>query len=137
VRLGNVRMTKQSLKGLVVSGAMFGMLCGVPAFAQNSPAPDNNKMNQGDASKGAVTADQAKNNKSDREIMAEIRKSIVADKQLSTYAHNIKIVAQHGQVTLKGPVHSDDERKAIEAKAKDIAGAGNVTNQITVKESSK
>jgi hyperosmotically inducible protein len=127
-------MAKQLLKGLVISGAMFGMLCGVPAIAQNSPPPDNTKMNKGDASKGAVTADQAKNNKSDREIMAEIRKSIVDDKQLSTYAHNIKIVAQHGQVTLKGPVHSEDERKAIEAKAADVAGADHVTNQITVKQ---
>jgi hyperosmotically inducible protein len=127
-------MTKQFFKGLALSGAMFGMLCGVPAIAQTAAAPDNTKMNKGDASKAAVTADQAKNNKSDREIMAEIRRSIVADKGLSTYAHNIKIVAQHGQVTLKGPVHSEDERKTIEAKAADVAGADHITNQITVKE---
>ena len=129
-------MTKQFLKRVALSGAMFGMLCGVPAVAQNPAPPDNTRMNKGDSSKGAVTADQAKNNKSDREIMAEIRKSIVDDKQLSTYAHNVKIVAQHGQVTLKGPVHNDDERKAIEAKAADVAGADHVTNQITVKDSS-
>jgi len=127
-------MAKQFLKGVALSVAMFGMLCGIPAVAQNSVPPDNTKVNKGDASNGAVTADQAKNNKSDREIMAEIRKSIVNDKQLSTYAHNVKIVAQHGQVTLKGPVHSEDERKAIEAKAADVAGAGHVTNQITVKQ---
>jgi osmotically-inducible protein OsmY len=65
--------------------------------------------------------------------MRQIRKSIVEDKDLSTYAHNIKIISQHGQVTLKGPVHSDDERQRIEAKAKEVAGAGNVTNQIAVK----
>jgi len=127
-------MTKQFFKGMALSAAMFGMLCGVPAVAQNTAPPDNTKTNKGDASQGAVTADQAKNNKSDREIMAEIRKSVVDDKQLSTYAHNVKIVAQHGQVTLKGPVHSEDERKAIEAKAADVAGADHVTNQITVKQ---
>jgi osmotically-inducible protein OsmY len=127
-------MTKHFFRRLAISGAMFGMLCGIPAIAQNSTPPDNTKMNKGDASKGAVTADQAKNNKSDRELMAEIRKSIVDDKQLSTYAHNIKIVAQHGQVTLKGPVHSEEERKAVEAKAADVAGADHVTNQITVKQ---
>ena len=120
----NIRL----FKGLIASGAMLGMLCGVPAIAQNT-APDNTKMNQG----GSPTADQAKNNKSDREIMRQIRKSIVADKDLSTYAHNIKIISQHGQVTLKGPVHSDDERQRIEAKAKEVAGAGNVTDQIAVK----
>jgi osmotically-inducible protein OsmY len=124
----NIRL----FKGLVASGAMLGMLCGVPAIAQNT-APDNTKMNQSDRSGGSPTADQAKNNKSDREIMRQIRKSIVADKDLSTYAHNIKIISQHGQVTLKGPVHSDDERQRIEAKAKEVAGAGNVTDQIAVK----
>jgi len=126
-------MTIQFFKGLALSGAMFGMLCGVPAIAQNA-APDNTKMNKGDSSKGAVTADQAKNNKPDREIMAEIRKSIVADKDLSTYAHNVKIIAQHGQVTLKGPVHSEDERKAVEVHAADVAGADHITNQLTVKQ---
>jgi osmotically-inducible protein OsmY len=124
----NIRL----FKGLVASGAMLGMLCGVPAIAQNT-APDNTKMNQSDRSGGSPTADQAKNNKSDREIMRQSRKSIVADKDLSTYAHNIKIISQHGQVTLKGPVHSDDERQRIEAKAKEVAGAGNVTDQIAVK----
>jgi osmotically-inducible protein OsmY len=65
--------------------------------------------------------------------MADIRKSVVGDKSLSTYAHNVKIIAVHGQVTLKGPVRSDDESKNIEAKAKEVAGDSNVTNQLTVK----
>ena len=126
-------MTRKSFREAVVLGAVFGMLCCVPAFAQNPTAPDNTRMNQSDRGNGAVTADQAKNNKSDREIMQEIRKSIVADKSLSTYAHNVKIISQHGQVTLKGPVHSEEERRAIEAKAIDVAGQGKVTNQISVK----
>ena len=114
--------------------ALCGMLSGIPAVAQNSPAPDNTKVNKGDRSAGAPTADQAKNNKSDREIMKEIRKSIQEDKSLSSYGHNVKVIAQSGQVTLKGPVNSDEERKSIEAKAAEVAGAGNVTNQMTVKE---
>ena len=40
---------------------------------------------------------------------------------------------RHGKVTLKGPVHTDDERKNIEAKAIKVAGAGNVANQLSVK----
>jgi osmotically-inducible protein OsmY len=110
------------------------MLSGVHAIAQNSPAPDNTKVNKSDRAAGALAADQAKNNKSDREVMKEIRKSIVDDKSLSSYAHNVKVIAQNGQVTLKGPVHSEEERKSIESKATEVAGAGNVTNQITVKE---
>jgi len=112
---------------------LCGMLSGLPAMAQNSPAPDNTKVNKGDSAAGVPTADQAKNNKSDREIMKEIRKSIVDDKSLSTYAHNIKVIAQNGQVTLKGPVHSEEERKSIESKATEVAGAGKVDNQITIK----
>jgi osmotically-inducible protein OsmY len=48
------------------------------------------------------------------------------------YAHNVKVVAQGGQVTLKGPVRSEHEKKSVEAKATKIAGAGHVTNEITV-----
>ena len=114
--------------------ALCGMLSGVPAIAQNSPAPDNTKVNKSDRAAGAPTADQAKNNKSDREIMKEIRKSIHEDKSLSSYGHNVKVIAQSGQVTLTGPVHSEEERKSIESKAAEVAGAGNVTNQMTVKE---
>jgi osmotically-inducible protein OsmY len=65
--------------------------------------------------------------------MQQIRKAVVADKSLSTYAHNVKIIAEHGKVTLKGPVHTEEEKKKIEAIATEVAGPGNVTNEITVK----
>jgi len=106
------------------------------AFAQQ-PAPDNTKVNERDRKKTEPTADQAKENPNDREIMQKIRASVVDDKSLSTYAHNVKIVSQHGKVTLKGPVRSEEEKKTVEQKATDVAGAGNVTNQITVKPETK
>jgi osmotically-inducible protein OsmY len=102
-----------------------------PGGAQQA-APDNTKMNQGDASPSATTADSQKMNPTDRELAKKIRSSILKDKSLSTYAHNIKIISQNGTVTLKGPVRSDDEKAAIDAKATAIAGAGNVTDQLTV-----
>lgn len=86
-----------------------------------------------DRSKAEPTADQAKNNTADREVMQKIRRAVVEDKSLSTYAHNVKIIAQDGKVTLKGPVRSEDEKQAIEQKAKDVAGADNVVNEITIK----
>ena len=73
-----------------------------------------------------------KMNKADRELTQKIRKAIVSDKSLSVKAHNVQIDAQDGAVTLMGPVKSDDEKKAIEGKATEIAGAGKVTNQLTV-----
>lgn len=73
-------------------------------------------------------------NPADRDMTAQIRKSIVADKSLSTYAHNVKIITQDGMVTLKGPVRSDDEVKSIMAKATEVAGSPDkVVNQLEVK----
>jgi hyperosmotically inducible periplasmic protein len=56
----------------------------------------------------------------------------VKDKSLSTDAHNVKIIASDGKVTLKGPVESEEEKKAVENKATQVAGAENVTSEITV-----
>ena len=98
-----------------------------------SQAPDNTKMNQGDGSKSAVTADQQKMNASDRQLTQKIRKSVMAEKSLSTYAHNVKIISQNGKVTLKGPVRSEEEKTLVASKAADAAGgAANVDNQLTI-----
>ena len=35
-------------------------------------------------------------------------------------------------VTLKGPVRSAEEKQAIDGKAKEAAGANNVTNELQV-----
>jgi hyperosmotically inducible periplasmic protein len=104
-----------------------------PSTQQASPAPDNTKVNERDRSQNEPTADQQKDNRSDRDITQQIRRSIIKDKALSTYAHNVKIVTQGGQVTLKGPVRSEDEKKAIEAKAAEVAGDGKVTSELNIK----
>ena len=105
------------------------------ARAQDSTAPaaDNTKVNQRDKNKAEPTADQQKENQPDRELARQIRKSIIQDKSLSTYAHNVKIIAQNGMVTLKGPVRSDEEKTTVEAKAAEVAGADKVTSQLEVK----
>ena len=56
----------------------------------------------------------------------------MADKSLSSYAHNVKVITTNGSVTLKGPVRTDEEKSAIEAKATEVAGAGNVTSELTI-----
>jgi hyperosmotically inducible protein len=97
--------------------------------------PDNTKTNQRDRDPSQATADQQKNDRSDRMLTKSIRRSIMADKSLSTNAHNLKIISQNGTVTVKGPVNSDDERRAVIAKAVAVAGsADKVTDQISVKQ---
>jgi len=120
-------MVSRTVQALVVCAVCS--LITVPATAQ---APDNTKVNKRDRAKGAPTADQQKENAGDREITQKIRQSIMKDKSLSTYAHNVKVIAQGGQVTLKGPVRSDEEKRTIEALANEVAGNGHVTNQLTV-----
>jgi len=100
---------------------------------QPAPAVDNTKMNQRDQNKAEPTADQQKENRSDRDITQQIRQSIMSDKSLSTYAHNVKIITQDGQVTLKGPVNSESEKQTIATKAAEVAGANKVTNDLNVK----
>jgi hyperosmotically inducible protein len=95
-------------------------------------AADNTKVNTRDRTKGAVTADQQKETASDRELTQKIRRALMQDKTLSSYAHNVKVIAQGGQVTLKGPVRTEDEKRTVETKAAEVAGAGHVINQMSV-----
>jgi osmotically-inducible protein OsmY len=121
-----------SRKALAV--ALFLGGASMLAIAQDpAPQPDNTKVNKRDRSKSEVTADQQKENASDRDLAKKIRRAIVEDKNLSSYAHNVKVIARDGTVTLKGPVHSQEEKSAVAAKAAEIAGRDNVKNEISVK----
>ncbi len=70
-------------------------------------------------------------NKADIDTTAEIRRQVV-DSEMSTNAHNIKIITQKGKVTLLGPVQSIAEKQQIEVIALAVAGKGNVDNQLEV-----
>jgi hypothetical protein len=106
----------------------------MPGPQDGQTRPDNTKVNQRDKNPDEATADKQKMNEADRALTAKIRKAVIADKSLSTYAHNIKIISQNGTVTLKGPVRSDEEVKSLVAKAADAAGdPDKVVNQLAVK----
>ena len=125
-------MMKRSVSVLTL--ATFSFVAPLAMNAQESGgAADNTKVNKRDQKSGAVTADQQKENDTDRETTANIRRALMDSKDLSTYAHNVKIITQNGMVTLKGPVRSEEEKKTVEAKATEIAGAGKVKNMISVK----
>ena len=133
-----MRISLKRQKGFVfiAAAALLGSaLMAAPQPKQDNgqqSAPDNSKTNKRDRDKSSPTADRQKMNPTDRDLAKRIRSAIVDDKSLSTYAHNIKIVAQDGEVTLKGPVRSEEEKSAIETKATEVAGAGNVVNQLEV-----
>ncbi len=123
-------------------GAIFAASLVLPGSAlakdqngsQTTTAPDNSARNKD----RSHTADQQSNHRSDIAITRKIRRSVVADKSLSTYAHNVKIITRHGMVTLKGPVASEDEKQAVTSKAEAIVGsADKINNQLTVDNSGK
>jgi len=101
------------------------------SMSRTGVAPDNTKSNK-DASNQNPTADQQKDNESDRKLTQSIRRSVMDDKSLSTYAHNAKIVAVNGTVTLNGVVHSQAESDKLAQKAEAVAGSGHVVNKLKV-----
>ena len=114
---------------MVGSIAIFVFALQTSVFSQ---APDNTNVNRRDRNSGTATADQQNGNRSDVQITREIRRSITQDKALSTYAKNVKVVTKDGNVTLRGPVRSEEEKKSIESKADSIAGAGHAKNELEV-----
>ena len=118
---------------LVLSSALLGL--GTMAMAQDSKpvAPDNSAVNVRDRDPNAMTAGEQSTAKSDVELTREIRQAVVKDDSLSTLAHNVKIVAANGAVTLRGPVNTEQEKVAIASKAQAIAGPNKVDNQLEVK----
>lgn len=114
--------------GIGVAALSFGWNS-VLTQARSLQQPDNTAANK----QQATAADQQKETPADRELAQRIRKSIVDDKSLSTYGHNVKVIVRNGIVSLKGAVKSEDEKKSIGAKAADAAGADKVQNELTVK----
>lgn len=107
-----------------------------PKAADSVPpgtAPDNTKVNKRDTNSLALTPMDQKENETDLKITQQIRQAVMADGSLSFTAKNVKIITQNGKVTLRGPVNTSQERSAIEAAARKVAGTAQVDNQIEVK----
>lgn len=96
--------------------------------------PDNTAVNQRDNNSNAKTPIDQDENTKDVTTTADIRKSIVATEKMSINARNVKIITSNGKVTLRGPVASADEKEKIGRIAVDVAGEGNVTNELEVSE---
>jgi hyperosmotically inducible protein len=93
---------------------------------------DNTGKNVRDRSDAAVTPTDQSENEADRTLTQRIRQAVVDDDSLSTNAKNVKIISLNGAVTLRGPVKNEEERKKIVAKAQQIAGEKNVSNQLEI-----
>jgi hyperosmotically inducible periplasmic protein len=118
------------ISALAISLSMGYLLPTAAAGRNLYQQPDNTKTNK----QQKPTADDQKEDAADREMVQKIRRSILDDKSLSQYAHNVKVIVRGGMVTLKGPVQNEDEKKAVADKAAEIAGGSDkVQNDLVVK----
>ena len=117
---------------LMAAGSLAQSVPASERSSLSSAQPDNTANNRPERAGSAPTADQQKNDSTDLDVTQRVRRSLMADKSLSTSAHNVKVIAVGGTVTLKGVVASDRERELVTAKAVSIAGQGNVVNQLEV-----
>jgi hyperosmotically inducible protein len=109
---------------------------GDPAAANSSDA-DNTKRNSSDQNKNTDTAEKQSNSNDDLALTQKIRQAVMKDGSLSMNAKNVKIIAQDGKITLKGPVDNQQEKDLIGSKAGDVAGKDKVDNQLEVKAENK
>jgi hypothetical protein len=103
-----------------------------PGTSDQSKNADNTKINDRDRH-GTVTSGDQGNKPSEVKITADIRKGLMASKNLSFTAKNAKVITVGTKVTLRGTVKSDAERAEIEGVAKSTAGVSEVDNQLEVK----
>ena len=104
-------------------------LAAVGAFlAATAAGPAGAAMQSQSAVAGAA---QQSNQSSDLTITRNIRRALVKDKSLSVKAQNVTIITKDGKVTLKGRVESASEKQTVESAASNVAGVGNVDDQLT------
>jgi hyperosmotically inducible periplasmic protein len=103
----------------------------------DSTEADNTRRNSSEQNKNTETAEKQSNNKDDLALTQKVRQAVMKDGSLSMNAKNVKIIAQDGKITLKGPVNSQQEKDTIGTEAGEIAGKDNVDNQLEVKAEKK
>ena len=101
--------------------------------ADEKTNPDNTAVNQRDRSGETETSGDQSNHAADLKITQAIRQALMKDGELSMMAKNVKIITNNGQVTLRGPVKTAQEKAKIDTLAKSAAGGARIDDQLEVK----
>ena len=97
--------------------------------------PDNTGKNERDRSGETQTSGDQSNSSADLKTTQAVRRALMKDDELSTTAKNIKVITANGQVTLRGPVKTAQEKAKIAQLARSAAGDVQIVDQLDVKES--
>jgi osmotically-inducible protein OsmY len=103
--------------------------------ADDKTKPDNTAINERDRSRETQTSGDQSNSSADLKITQAIRQALMKDDELSMTAKNIKVITANGQVTLRGPVKTAQEKAKIDQIVKSAAGGAQIVDQLEVKES--
>jgi osmotically-inducible protein OsmY len=68
----------------------------------------------------------------DADLADRVRRTVAADRYLSSYAAKISVVAQDGKIRLSGLVQNEGEKAQIGSKAAAIVGARRVVNELEI-----
>jgi hypothetical protein len=122
------------MKNLLASaGACALLVITVNTAHAKAVKADNTKQNRGALEENAVVADKQGNGKEQIKILANIRKVIMQQKDLSMDAKNIKIlVSDSNFAVIRGPVDSAAEKERVEELVKTCAGVKGIKTELSV-----
>jgi osmotically-inducible protein OsmY len=125
---------KESMKrSLLVLACLGGLSVAALAADDKTTNPDNTATNERDRSGETQTSGDQSNSSADLKITQAIRQALMKDGELSSTAKNIKIITANGQVTLRGPVKTAQEKSKIDQLARSAASGAKIENQLDVK----
>jgi hyperosmotically inducible protein len=118
---------------LLALASLSACVLGTLAADDKKAEPDNTATNERDRSGQTRTSGDQSNSSVDLKTTQAIRRALMNDGELSMTAKNIKIITTEGQVTLRGPVKTAEEKAKIDQLARSAAGGAKIDNQLEVK----
>jgi osmotically-inducible protein OsmY len=120
------------MKRTLLAIAYLSALTLATLAADDKKAPDNTATNERDRSGETQTSGDQSNSSADLKITQAVRQALMKDSELSMTAKNIKVITANGQVTLRGPVKTAQEKAKINQLATSAAGGARIDNQLDV-----
>ena len=129
---GTQTKTKGLMKGIILALTCLSAFSLAALAGDEKTKPDNTAINERDRSGETQTSGDQSNSSADLKITQAIRQALMKDGELSTTAKNIKVITANGQVTLRGPVKTAQEKAKIDQIAKSAAGGAQIADQLEV-----
>ena len=120
------------MKRTLLAIAYLSTLSLATLVADDKKARDNTATNERDRSGETQTSGDQSNSSADLKITQAVRQALMKDSELSITAKNIKVITSNGQVTLRGPVKTAQEKAKINQLASSAAGGARIDDQLDV-----